>query len=195
METVKDGRAVHGCWKVGVGPTTDSGRRLALHVGGWTRHAGGDDLPLILGQLLLVPQHLIIGTTNNRGFCVVGHGTARQTKRKMHALYHERNHKFPNQNEMDISSQKKKKVKINQFYSLNKKSQIIIIRKNSKKKFQVCRNAFLPFFWRSQFPFTYVYVYNTLLMALRTVSGMWSWTMTGEMSTSLKSIVSAHKAW
>jgi hypothetical protein len=34
METVKDGRAVHGCWKVGVGPTTDSGRHLALHVGG-----------------------------------------------------------------------------------------------------------------------------------------------------------------
>ena len=34
MKTVKDGRAVHGCRKVGVGPTTVSGRRLALHVGG-----------------------------------------------------------------------------------------------------------------------------------------------------------------
>lgn len=40
-----------------------------------------------------------------RILCCRPHSTAhRQTKRKMHALcYHERNHKSPNQNEVDIS--------------------------------------------------------------------------------------------
>jgi hypothetical protein len=35
----------------------------------------------------------------------------------------------------------------------------------------------------------------TLLRALRTLSGMWSWIMTGEMRTSSKSVLLAHTAW
>ena len=91
-------------------------------------------MPLILGQLLLVPQHLIIGTTNNRGFCVVGHTAQHIVKQKGKCMLLAITKEITNpQTKMKWTSHKK--VKINKiFYSLNQKSQIIRRRKKKSNK-------------------------------------------------------------
>ena len=88
-------------------------------------------MPLILGQLLLVPQHLIIGTTNNRGFCVVGHTAQHIVKQKEKCMLLAITKEITNpQTKMKWTSHKKSKNKSNFLFTKPKKPN----NNNNKKK-------------------------------------------------------------